>query len=121
MQLAGKEIGKLKTILDTTSHAIAVYDSRGIIQLANKPIEKLLGYSVEDIVGKNIKIMLGEGLDELQNKDDAASSRMRTPQTSVKQVQATKKDGTKIIIEINTNSFEQGREKITVATQKPSR
>ena len=118
LQLAGKEIGKLKIILDTTSHAIAVYDSRGIIQLVNKPIEKLLGYSVEDIMGKNIKIVLGEGLNELQNKDDAASSRMRTPQVSVKQVQATKKDGTKIIIEINTNSFEQGREKITVATMK---
>jgi len=41
----------LKSILDTSVDGIVVSDSRGFITMANKAMENLLGYSLEELIG----------------------------------------------------------------------
>ena len=43
----------LKSILDTSVDGIVVSDSRGFISMANKAMENLLGYSLEELIGKH--------------------------------------------------------------------
>ena len=60
--LAGKDAtareAHLKSILDTVPDAMIVIDERGNIQSFSAAAERLFGHSAEQVVGKNIKIMM---------------------------------------------------------------
>jgi two-component system sensor kinase FixL len=48
----------LKSILDTVPDAMIVIDERGDIQSFSLAAERLFGYSAEQVIGKNIKLMM---------------------------------------------------------------
>jgi two-component system, LuxR family, sensor kinase FixL len=48
----------LWSILDTAIDGIILIDEKGIIQIVNKAIETMFGYSVDDLLGKNISILM---------------------------------------------------------------
>jgi two-component system sensor kinase FixL len=48
----------LKSILDTVPDAMIVIDERGAIQSFSAAAERLFGHNSEDVLGKNIKIMM---------------------------------------------------------------
>jgi len=60
--LAGKDAtareAHLKSILDTVPDAMIVIDERGNIQSFSAAAERLFGHSAEQVVGKNIRIMM---------------------------------------------------------------
>jgi len=48
----------LKSILDTVPDAMIVIDERGIVQSFSSAAERLFGYSPEEVLGKNIKMLM---------------------------------------------------------------
>jgi two-component system, LuxR family, sensor kinase FixL len=48
----------LKSILDTIPDAMIVIDERGIIQSFSAAAERLFGYTVAEVIGKNVKMMM---------------------------------------------------------------
>ena len=48
----------LKTVLNTVIDGIIVIDQAGIIHIANAYAEKIFGYSAEEMIGKNVSILM---------------------------------------------------------------
>jgi len=46
------------TILNTAAEGIITFDEEGIVQEFNKAAERMFGYSVEEVVGKNIVLLM---------------------------------------------------------------
>lgn len=58
--IVGMEAANLRAILDTTVDSIITIDEDGIVLAFNKTAEKMFGYSKEEIVGKNVKMLMPE-------------------------------------------------------------
>ena len=58
-QLSNNE-KRLDAILDTAINAIVVIDKKGIIESFNKAAAKIFGYSEEEVLGENVKILMPE-------------------------------------------------------------
>lgn len=51
---------KLKTILETILDSLLIINEKGIVQMANKATEKIFGYTVDELIGQNISILMPE-------------------------------------------------------------
>jgi PAS domain-containing protein len=49
---------RLSSIIDTAADSIVVIDEKGLIQSANRATEDIFGYSLENLVGHNISILM---------------------------------------------------------------
>lgn len=49
---------RLETILDNAAEGIITFDSSGLIERFNKAAERLFGYNEDEIVGKNIELLI---------------------------------------------------------------
>jgi two-component system sensor kinase FixL len=56
-QAAARE-AHLRSILDTVPEAMIVIDERGLIQSFSSAAERLFGYSADEVIGRNIKMMM---------------------------------------------------------------
>jgi two-component system, LuxR family, sensor kinase FixL len=56
-QAAARE-AHLRSILDTVPEAMIVIDERGLMQSFSSAAERLFGYSAEEVIGRNIKMMM---------------------------------------------------------------
>ncbi len=57
-QSAAAREAHVQSILDTVPDAMIVIDERGIMQSFSAAAERLFGYGPEEVIGKNIKIMM---------------------------------------------------------------
>lgn len=51
---------RLKAIIDTAIDGIITIDNRGIIETVNPAAARIFGYAPEEIIGKNVKILMPE-------------------------------------------------------------
>jgi PAS domain S-box-containing protein len=49
---------RVRTIIDTVMDAIIISDERGVIEMVNPATTRMFGYSVEELLGKNVKILM---------------------------------------------------------------
>lgn len=49
---------RLRVLLQSAPDALVVIDERGIIQLANPQVERLFGYRAEQILGRNVSLLM---------------------------------------------------------------
>lgn len=49
---------RIRTILDTAVDAILVIDTHGIVQLANPAVERLFGYTADEVIGRNVSVLM---------------------------------------------------------------
>ncbi|MCK4705027.1 MAG: diguanylate cyclase [Gammaproteobacteria bacterium] len=108
-QLLLNSENRLSTLLDHIADAVAVINERGIIELFNRSAEQMFGYEKEEVLGKNISILMTGG--DRDNHDEYLHRYMETGESKVvgqgtRQLTAVNKNGNKIFIGLSTNKVE---------------
>jgi len=100
-----------RLILENSKDAILLTDQESIIQLANPAVERVFGYSRDEIVGKNISLILPNKLSENVDIGDLGLMNDTSNFTFDRVAHETvgkKVDNSYIVIEISFNKFEIG-------------
>ncbi len=86
----------VESILNTVIDAIIAIDENGIMQSANPAVEKLFGYMPEELIGKNVSILMPNPYSS--EHDQYLRNYMRTGEAKIigigREVVGKKKDGT---------------------------
>jgi len=92
----------LEAVLRTAIDAIVTIDERGIIQNGNYAIEKLFGYTVDEVVGQNISMLMPEP--DHSRHDQYLSRYMQTRKPAIigigREVLGKRKDGSLIPLDL---------------------
>lgn len=56
--MAGDEQARLKSIVETAVDGIVTIDQQGVIETFNAAAERLFGYSSDDVIGRNVSILM---------------------------------------------------------------
>jgi len=101
----------LRALFDATPDAILVSDGAGIITRANQQAGNLLGYAIEELIGRSIEILIPDS-------SRAVHPRLRGQYTAApfvrqmgegRAVRARRKDGTEIDVEISLSPIRTGQ------------
>lgn len=86
---------RLRAIIDTAIDGIITIDQKGIIETVNPAAAKIFGFSPEEVIGKNIKILMPEP--DHSRHDQYIENYQRTGERKIigigREVQGRKKDG----------------------------
>ncbi|MDX1586629.1 MAG: PAS domain S-box protein [Balneolaceae bacterium] len=101
-------------ILETTVEGVITINMRGIIQSFNKSAEEMFGYTEEELIGKNIKVLMPTP--HRENHDQYISNYLRTGEKKIigteHEVRGKKKDGTTFPIELSVSEVNWENHKI---------
>lgn len=96
MQQAGREDSLFQTLLSTAVDGILVIDSHGIVTLYNASAQKLFGYAPEEVLGRNVSILMPSPYRE--EHDSYIENYLRTGKRKIigigREVVGRRKDGT---------------------------
>jgi PAS domain S-box-containing protein len=59
-EVAEEREARMRAVLDSVADAIVTFDAQGIVETVNPAAERTFGYRPEDLVGENVRILLGE-------------------------------------------------------------
>ncbi|MCB9235370.1 MAG: PAS domain S-box protein [Bacteroidia bacterium] len=106
----------LNPICDQASIGILVIDQKGEIERVNQFVEKLFGYTKDELVGQNIEILIPQAVRSRHagHMKSYFGSPLARPMGLGLDLFATRKDGVEIPVEISLSFFEEG-ERRTVA------
>lgn len=107
----------LKTSFSATLEGIIIVNSNAKVVLANKALETCLGYTPEEVIGKDLLLFIPESLHAVHKKHVA--SYMKNPSylsfNNAREVQGLHKNGKQIPLELRINLFEFEGEKYVKA------
>ena len=85
-----------KAVIESSINAIITIDAKGIILTANSSVERLFGYAVSDIIGKNVSMLMPSPYRD--EHDSYIAAFINTGEKRIiglgREVSAMKKDGT---------------------------
>ncbi len=98
-------LGRLKAVLESTLDPVVTIDQYGIIQSVSRSIERVFGYKPEEVVGKNVSMLMP---DPHQTAHDSyLANYRRTGQTNIlgrtREFQAIRKDGSPFPMELSVS------------------
>lgn len=100
----------LAAVLQTAIDAIITIDDRGVIQQANHAVEKLFGYTVGEVVGKNVSMLMPEP--DRSRHDDYLRGYKETRQAAIigigREVMGKRKDGSLIQVDLAVSEVKIG-------------
>jgi PAS domain S-box-containing protein len=106
-----------RALFEAAAQAILVVDPSGRIVMANPATEKMLGYNENELIGKSIELLVPEKL--RGGHVGYRSGYFSNPQTRAmglgRDLQARKKDGSVLDVEIGLSYIRSGRETLGVA------
>ncbi len=99
---------RFNALLDAAVDGIFVISSAGIIEVANEAVERMLGYSREELIGHNIKLLMPSP--DREQHDDYLRRHLETGHTSIigtgREVSAQKKSGEQLQIYLSVGKYE---------------
>ncbi|MFT4579576.1 MAG: nitrogen fixation negative regulator NifL [Nitrospinales bacterium] len=106
----------IRAVVNNLNEGLIISNMDGNIQLFNKGSEKIFGYKAEEVMGKPVEILMDESYKE---KHDIGFARFKktqkiSPNNALMEVEARKKDGSPVSIEINLTQMEQRGESLVV-------
>ncbi|MCA1371177.1 PAS domain S-box protein [Bradyrhizobium sp. BRP14] len=97
-----RESGRIKAILETAVDAIVTIDKRGIVESANPAVERLFGYAPEELVGRNISILVPSP--HREKHDEYIARYLRTGEARIigigRELEGQRRDGTTFPMEL---------------------
>ncbi len=104
------QAAKLLAILDSAVTAIITIDTAGIVESVNPATERLFGYSVPELVGQNVKILMPEPY--RAEHDGYIAAYLATGTKKIigigREVTGRRKDGTSFPVHLSVSEFEAG-------------
>jgi len=111
-QAAKHSEAQVHAILEVAVDAIITIDRRGLIGVFNRAAQKMFGYRPEEVVGKNVKILMPQPYKS--EHDGYLNNYQRTGTKKIigigREVAATKKDGTIFPIDLAVSEVRVGGE-----------
>lgn len=98
---------RLQAILDTAVDGIVTIDEHGTIESLNTATERIFGYSFEELIGQNVKMLMP---DEYRNHHDQYIDRyLRTGEKKIigigREVDGRRKDGSTFPLDLAVSEF----------------
>lgn len=105
---------RMRAIVETAVDAIITIDERGTIEWANPASEKLFGYTHDEMVGRNVKMLMPEPY--RGEHDQYLSNYIRTGKAKIigigREVIAMRKDGTTFPISLAVSAVSLGERRL---------
>lgn len=107
---------KLRAVLNTVVTGIITINSKGIIQTFNPSAENIFGYLSDEVIGKNVKLLMPESYAKHHDGYIENYQRTRNPQIIGigREVEATRKDGSVFPLDLSVNEFRIDNEQMFV-------
>lgn len=113
---AAANLARIRAIVETAIDAVITIDDKGVICTANSSVERLFGYSINEVVGQNVKMLMAEAH---RNQHDHyirkyLSSGVKKIIGIGREVEGTHKDGYQFPIRISVSEFFMGNDRMFV-------
>ena len=108
---------KFITLLEAAPDATIISDSKGIITLANRQAEKLFGYTVKELTGLSVEVLIPEKMRERhvgKRNGFFGQTQARSMGAGTEMI-ALRKDGTEVPVEISLSPIETKEGKFIAA------
>ncbi len=108
---------RFRCILEAASDAVLICNCNGIITLANGGVEKVFGYSKEELQGQPVENLIGEEsrASHRELRRQFFSHPQSQPMGAVRSLTGLRKDGTRIPIEVNLSPIDTEEEHSALA------
>jgi phosphoserine phosphatase RsbU/P len=108
---------KLRAILSTIVDAVVVADSQGVIQLFNPAAQKLFGYALQEVIGRNVNLLMPSPYHEAH--DSYLANYLRTGVKQIigigRKIEGERKDGSKFPLYLSIGEALLEQERLFVA------
>jgi diguanylate cyclase (GGDEF)-like protein/PAS domain S-box-containing protein len=101
---------RLRSIFDTVTDAIITIDRHGVIQSINPATERLFGYTADELLGQNVKMLMPDSV--ARHHDDYITRCIETGERRIlgtgRELQAVTKDGREFAAELSVSEMQIG-------------
>ena len=115
---ANENSQRIQAILANVLDAIILIDERGRIEIFNPAAERIFGYSADEVMGKNVKILVPEP--HHSNHDDYLSNYIGGGERKVigfaRKLDAVRKDGTLFPMELGVTEMQLNERRLFLGT-----
>lgn len=100
----------LKSVFDASPDTLLICNAQGTIVMANRQVTPLLGYSVDELLGQSIDVLVPDRkrVDHLEQREKYYRSPATRAMGHAVEVSARRKDGSEFPVEISLSQIETG-------------